>query len=144
MPKELANRDYWANNMNANIETLDLPYKNPEVIKALQKVAERHTDPNAKKYDRNKAHVCSFFVQGKCDRGKACPYRHDNITDEDLKAMQKGQGKLEDRIKDRFMGVNDPLAEKIVNKIKTFKVPEAPSDGSITTLFIGGIDNDTS
>jgi hypothetical protein len=42
MPKELANRDYWANNMNANIENLDLPYRNPEVIEALSKVAKMH------------------------------------------------------------------------------------------------------
>ena len=32
MPKDLANRDYWANNMNAEIDKLDLPYRNPEVI----------------------------------------------------------------------------------------------------------------
>lgn len=113
MPKDLANRDYWANNMNASIDKLDLPYKNPEVIKSLAQISERHTNHQTKNYNRNQAHVCSFFVQGKCNRGKACPYRHENITDEDLKAMQKGQGKLEDRIKDRFNGVNDPLAKKI-------------------------------
>jgi hypothetical protein len=56
-------------------------------------------------------------VQGKCNRGKACPYRHDNITEEDLQSMQKGHGKLEDRIKDRFNGNNDSLAKKIVDKI---------------------------
>ena len=38
--------------------------------------------------------------------------------------------------------MNDPLAEKIVNKIKAFKVPEPPLDASITTLFIGGVDQD--
>jgi pre-mRNA-splicing factor RBM22/SLT11 len=53
--------------------------------------------------------------------------------------MQKGQGKFEDKLKDRYNGVNDPLAEKIADKIKTFKVPEAPEDPNITTLFIGGI-----
>ena len=57
--------------------------------------------------------------------------------------MQKGQGKFEDKIKNRFNGVNDPLAEKIADKMKSFKVPEAPSDKSITTLFIGGINNET-
>ena len=35
MPKDLVNRDYWANNMNQNIDAIDLPYKNPEVLKAL-------------------------------------------------------------------------------------------------------------
>ena len=142
MPKDLANRDYWANNMNSAIDKLDLPYRNPEVIQALAKVSERHMGQN-KNYNRNQAHVCSFFVQGKCNRGKACPYRHENITDEDLKAMQKGQGKVEDRIKDRFNGVNDPLAEKIASKMKDFKVPESPEDQNITTLFIGGITDQT-
>jgi len=33
------------------------------------------------------AHVCSFFLQGKCNRGKACPYRHENIKEEDLIGM---------------------------------------------------------
>lgn len=35
MPKDIANRDFWANNMNINIEKLDLPYKNPQVLDAL-------------------------------------------------------------------------------------------------------------
>ena len=121
-----------------------MPYNKPEVIAALQKVSDRHTGGlTAKSHNRNQAHVCSFFVQGKCNRGKACPYRHDNITDEDLKAMEKGQGKLEDRIKNRYNGVNDPLAQKIAGKMKEFKVPDPPSDKNITTLFIGGIDAET-
>lgn len=57
--------------------------------------------------------------------------------------MQKGQGRLEDRIKDRFNGVNDPLARKIIDKIEDFKVPKPPEDPTITTLFIGGIDKET-
>ena len=112
MPKEMSNRDYWANNMNANIEKLDLPYKNPEVIEALSKITSKN--PNiSKNFKRNEAHVCSFFVQGKCTRGAACPYRHENITDEDLERMQKGNGRVEDKIRERYDGVNDPLAQKI-------------------------------
>lgn len=41
MPKEIANRDFWANNMNQNIENLDLPYRKPEVIEKLKEVSER-------------------------------------------------------------------------------------------------------
>lgn len=88
--------------------------------------------------------MCSFYVQGKCNRGDACPYRHEDITEEDLAAMQKGQGKVEDRIKARFEGKGDPLASKILEKIKEFKVPQPPEDPSITTLFVGGIDDKTS
>ena len=35
MPSDGANRDFWANKMNANIDKLDLPYDNPEVKNAL-------------------------------------------------------------------------------------------------------------
>ena len=31
MPKDSANRDYWANNVNAEIDKIDLPYKNVEI-----------------------------------------------------------------------------------------------------------------
>jgi len=41
MPKEIANRDFWANNMNAQIDKLDLPYRKPEVVEALMKVKEK-------------------------------------------------------------------------------------------------------
>jgi pre-mRNA-splicing factor RBM22/SLT11 len=53
--------------------------------------------------------------------------------------MQKGNGKMEDRIKDRYNGVNDALADKILNNVKSVKVPQAPEDLNITTIFVGGI-----
>jgi len=31
MPKDVVNRDFWANAVNQNIDNLELPYKNPEV-----------------------------------------------------------------------------------------------------------------
>ena len=53
--------------------------------------------------------------------------------------MQKGQGKVEDRIKDRYHGNNDPLAKKIMEKIEEYKLPEPPADKTITTFFVGGV-----
>lgn len=32
MPKDAANRDYWANNMAQKVDTIDLPYKKAEVV----------------------------------------------------------------------------------------------------------------
>jgi hypothetical protein len=32
MPKDIVNKDFWANNMSESIDKLDLPYKNPEVL----------------------------------------------------------------------------------------------------------------
>jgi pre-mRNA-splicing factor RBM22/SLT11 len=36
------------------------------------------------------------------------------------------------------------LAKKIINKIQDFKIPQPPEDDSISTLFIGDIDEETS
>ena len=90
MPADGANRDFWANKMNANIDKLDLPYNNAEVKTALSQIARKHNGDmgrglgGSKAAKRNAAHVCSFFVKGTCNRGVTCPYRHSNITEQDL------------------------------------------------------------
>jgi hypothetical protein len=144
MPKDDANKNYWANLMNANIDKLALPYKDPTLKETLAKVAEQHFNEEnlggAKVKQRNQAHVCSFFVRGQCNRGKTCPYRHSDISDQDLDQMKKGYGAIDDKIRDRYHGINDPVANKILSKIKEkSKLPEAPTDMSITTLFVGGV-----
>jgi pre-mRNA-splicing factor RBM22/SLT11 len=54
--------------------------------------------------------------------------------------MKKGYGAVDDKIRDRYHGINDPVANKILSKIKEkSKLPEAPSDMSITTLFVVGV-----
>lgn len=84
-------------------------------------------------YERNKARICSFFVAGTCNRGEKCPYRHE-IPQHD-EALQK------QNIKDRFYGTNDPVALKMLNKMKgPQKAPPAPADVTITTLWVGGVD----
>ena len=57
--------------------------------------------------------------------------------------MQKGNGRVEDKIRERYDGVNDPLAQKILDKQKETKVPEPPADVTISTLYVGGISEDT-
>ena len=57
--------------------------------------------------------------------------------------MKKGQGSIEQRIRDRFHGINDPVAKKILDKIKETSLPEPPDDMNITTLFIGGVNDDS-
>ena len=34
-------------------------------------------------YNRNRPHICSFWVKGECKRGEECPYRHEKPTDPD-------------------------------------------------------------
>lgn len=55
---------------------------------------------------RNKAQICSFFVRGECKRGAECPYRHEMPTSGPLS---------EQNIKDRYYGVNDPVANKVMH-----------------------------
>ena len=92
---------------------------------------------------RNAAHVCSFFVKGTCNRGISCPYRHTNITEQDLESLKKGNGSIDEKIRERFNGINDPIARKILDKIEEkSRSPAPPEDLSITTLFLGNISSE--
>jgi len=146
MPADSANRDFWANKMNAQIDKLDLPYNNPDTMTALAQIARKHNGDvgrglaGSKAAKRNAAHVCSFFVKGTCKRGVTCPYRHDNITEQDLESLKKGNGSIDEKIRERFNGINDPIAKKIMDKIEEkSKPPVPPTDQNITTLFLGNI-----
>ena len=90
-------------------------------------------------YKRNEAHVCSFFLKGNCRRGESCQYRHDNS-----KATDKNEETNEltnQNMKDRYFGVNDPVAKKLLNKVGEDKAMITPSDVDIKTLFITNVDN---
>lgn len=67
---------------------------------------------------RNVAKICTFFIRKECNRGQSCPYRHTDITETDLESIKKGQGPANDKIMNRYMGVNDPVAKKIIEKIE--------------------------
>ena len=43
-------------------------------------------------------------------------------------------------IKDRYYGVNDPVANKLMKQASTMPKLELPSDRSITTLYVGGLE----
>ncbi|KAH0721322.1 hypothetical protein KY290_006249 [Solanum tuberosum] len=82
-------------------------------------------------YKRNRAHVCSFFIRGQCTRGLECPYRHEMPETGELSQQN---------IKDRYYGVNDPVALKLLNKAGEMPSLEPPDDESIRTLYVGGVD----
>lgn len=150
MPADSANRDFWANKMNAHIDKLDLPYNNPDVKDALSTIARKHNGDigqrglgGSKAAKRNAAHVCSFFVKGNCNRGVTCPYRHTNITDQDLESLKKGNGSIDEKIRERFNGINDPIAKKIMDKIEEkSKPPVPPEDKTVSTLFLGNVSSE--
>eukprot|EP00126_Sphaerothecum_destruens_P000272 Sdes_comp10322_c0_seq1m1963 len=86
-------------------------------------------------YDKNLAHICSFYLKGDCRRGKECPYRHARPRDPDDPLSKQN-------IKDRYHGVNDPVAKKLLDRMKRTPEQQVPDDKSITTLYVGGL-NDT-
>ncbi len=54
--------------------TASLPYGKAAASALLQRMARR-----TPYYQRNKAHLCSFFARGECNRGSSCPYRYVSI-----------------------------------------------------------------
>jgi pre-mRNA-splicing factor RBM22/SLT11 len=126
VPTEESNKNYWAQMASENIENLALPYdQNATSHPILEKIAR--TTPY---YERNRAHVCTFWTRGECTRGTLCAYRHE--------APEENQ--MNQNIKDRFHGVNDPVAKKILNQIENSKYLKAPEDKSIKTICISYVD----
>ncbi|CAK0786800.1 hypothetical protein CVIRNUC_010014 [Coccomyxa viridis] len=81
-------------------------------------------------YKRNAPHICSFFVKGECKRGAECPFRHEMPSTGPL---------AKQNIKDRYYGVNDPVADKMLNRVNAMPKVEPPEDQTVTTLYVGGI-----
>jgi pre-mRNA-splicing factor RBM22/SLT11 len=94
----------------------------------LQRIAK-----TAPYYNRNEGKVCTFFLKGECNRGDSCPYRHERV--------HKDAALTKQDVRDRFHGVDDPVAKKMEGEIaaKMAKMPAPPEDESIRTLFITGI-----
>lgn len=82
----------------------------PENREVLSKLARQ--EPY---YKRNRGHICSFYLKGECKRGDACPYRHEQPEENETMKHQN--------IKDRYLGVNDPVAAKMLNRAR------GPTDG---------------
>ena len=116
-------------------------FKDPEMREKLAVLSKKYPS-----YKRNRAHICSFFLKGTCTRGDNCPYRHEYPSDEEeVKVDENGKKiknlSVEQSIRDRFHGVNDSLAGKILKKIKKNEKPAPPENRNITTLFVGGVDD---
>lgn len=133
MPKSDVNKEYYTQNMEREIANTDGNGPVGAVGKAqapsdmLLKLAR--TTPY---YKRNRPHICSFWVKGECKRGEECPYRHEKPTDPDDPLADQN-------IKDRFYGVNDPVADKLLKRYTDMPKLEAPEDRSISTLYVGNI-----
>ena len=73
-------------------------------------------------------------MKGECKRGEECPYRHEKPSDPDDPLSQQN-------MKDRYYGVNDPVADKILKRAQAMPHLDPPEDRLITTLYVGGLDD---
>ncbi|KAI3946482.1 hypothetical protein MKX01_017698 [Papaver californicum] len=105
IPKTDVNREYYAEEHDRKAR-LGIDYESccekappSDTIRKLQRTAPY--------YKRNRAPPCTFYARGICNRGAACPYRHEIPVTGELSRQN---------IKDRYYGVNDPVAAKLLKK----------------------------
>jgi len=60
-------------------------------------------------------------------------FRHDMPTD-------PNDPLADQNIKDRYYGMSDPVAARLLKQASTMPTLEPPSDKSITTLYVGGLE----
>jgi len=59
-------------------------------------------------------------------------FRHEKPTDPDDPLADQN-------IKDRYYGVNDPVADKLMERYASMPALDPPEDKSITTLYVGNL-----
>ncbi|CAL1530111.1 unnamed protein product [Lymnaea stagnalis] len=134
MPKSDVNKEYYTQNIEREIANSD----GISPVGALAGKAQTPSDMLLKLarttpyYTRNRPHICSFWVKGECRRGQECPYRHEKPTDPDDPLADQN-------IKDRFYGMNDPVASKLLNRYNSLPKLEPPDDRTVTTLYVGNL-----
>ncbi|XP_054817315.1 zinc finger CCCH domain-containing protein 4-like [Prosopis cineraria] len=129
IPKSDVNREYFAEEHDRKTRAgLDYESSYGKVRPNDTILKLQRTTPY---YKRNRAHVCSFYIRGECTRGAECPYRHEMPVTGELSQQN---------IKDRYYGVNDPVALKLLGKAGEMTSLEPPEDETIKTLYVGGLD----
>ena len=133
VPQSGVNREYYVQNLEKSIASGEfdaqrkLCQRPSELLSQLQR--------SGPKYSRNKAKICSFFLKGTCTRGEECPFRHELPQE-----VHRDESLAKQNIKDRYHGVNDPVAKKMIARAsKMPSLADFPEDASICTLYVGGI-----
>jgi pre-mRNA-splicing factor RBM22/SLT11 len=126
IPMSDVNRDYFAQIASDRVNKGLLPYNRAQYNPNISRLAR-----NEPYYERNRAPICSFWLKGNCNRSTKCPFRHEK-PDENSELSKQN-------IKDRYYGVNDPVAKKMLKKMES-KELTTPEDPSIKTLYIGNVD----
>lgn len=74
------------------------------------------------RYERNLPKLCTLFAKGLCNRGSACPFRHELPKD-------RNDPLAKQNMKDRFYGTNDPVAKKMIWKQKQIEQQRKEAEG---------------
>ncbi|KAG8800753.1 Pre-mRNA-splicing factor slt11 [Serendipita sp. 399] len=127
-PTSEINREWFAQNAEGKMAPNESLVKTGRVGSAAKEMLQQlaRSDPY---YNRNRPHICSFFVKGTCNRGNDCPYRHEMPKDKDDPLSKQN-------IKDRYHGRNDPVARSMLGKFAASKGLAPPEDPSIQSLFL--------
>ncbi|KAJ3015792.1 UNVERIFIED_CONTAM: RNA binding motif protein 22 [Siphonaria sp. JEL0065] len=131
VPRSDVNREYFINKVEGTLGKTDT-LVNYSKAESVAKVALKQMARSEPYYQRNRAHICSFYVKGECKRGEECPYRHELPPADSEMAHQN--------IKDRYYGTNDPVAKKMLNRTDKAVGLQKPQDVNVTSLFITGVD----
>jgi len=124
LPRSAVNRDFFNQNAEKQLAETD----NSVAFGQLGKITGKNEiltklARKAPYYARNRPHICSFWVKGECKRGEECPYRHEAPKDPDDPLSNQN-------IRDRFYGVNDPVAEKITKRYQDVHKEEVIKSGN--------------
>lgn len=132
MPKSDVGKEYQMQNIEREIANSDGANPVGTLGKAPANDMLLKLARTAPYYKRNRPHICSFWVKGECKRGEECPYRHEKPTDPDDPLADQN-------IKDRFYGINDPVADKLMRRYSEMPKLNLPEDKSITTIYVGNL-----
>jgi len=126
LPASRVGRDYQLQEAQKAADGNDLPYGKVSAHPMLQRLARM-----TPYYKRNEARICTFYVKGACNRGQDCPFRHE---------LPEGGELANQKLRDRFHGENDPVANKLLRRADEEMTLLPPEDKSITTLYLGGLE----
>ncbi|KAF8402853.1 hypothetical protein HHK36_010944 [Tetracentron sinense] len=107
IPRSNPNREYLAEEHDRKARSSGVEYYDESYYYLKPRPRILKFQRSAPYYERNQPRICSFYTRGECTRGAECPYRHEMPITGDLSQQN---------IQDRYHGVNDPVALKILNK----------------------------
>ena len=89
-------------------------------------------------YNKNKTAICTFWLRNACTRAD-CPYRPCN-GDTHMPELRVRARDADAEHQGSVLRRQRPVAEKMLKRAESTPALKPPEDASITTLYVGGID----